>query len=125
MERALKSVPPGTHIFNCLWHVSKNLDGAAGARRRVMETDLTDLEGMGAQLKYQEASGDDEQNHDQAFAQGSQRDDRKGNGDRYMGNSREEGEEVDDTVPHEVCQLAYQDILSCWAKTMSRQCTAS
>ncbi|OAQ30676.1 hypothetical protein K457DRAFT_136948 [Linnemannia elongata AG-77] len=74
---------------------------------------------MGAQLNYQEASGNDEQNHDQAFAQGNQRDDRRGNCDRYMGISREEGEEVDDTVPHELRQLAYQDILSCWAKTMS------
>lgn len=34
MESALKSVLPGTHVVNCLWHVSKNLESAAGTRRK-------------------------------------------------------------------------------------------
>jgi hypothetical protein len=34
MESALKSVMPGVTIVNCLWHIIKNLECAAGARRK-------------------------------------------------------------------------------------------
>ncbi|KAF8925238.1 hypothetical protein BGZ47_003419, partial [Haplosporangium gracile] len=34
MESALKSVMPESDIVNCLWHVTKNLENVAGARRK-------------------------------------------------------------------------------------------
>ncbi|KAG0041398.1 hypothetical protein BGZ89_007448, partial [Linnemannia elongata] len=78
---------------------------------RVIETELADLEVIDAIFEYQEASDDDEQDHEQEFAQDDQESDREDDGDRDGGNGREKGEEVGGTVPHELRQLAYQDIL--------------
>ncbi|KAF9080525.1 hypothetical protein BGX29_005256, partial [Mortierella sp. GBA35] len=83
---------------------------------RVMETELTDLEGPSAMLENQEPSHDDEQDHEQDLAQDDQQGDQQDDGDQYGGNSQEEGQEIDDTIHHELRQLAYQDILSMLAQ---------
>ena len=60
-------------------------------------------------FEYQEPSDDDEQDHEQDLGQNDQQGDRQDDGGQDEGDS---GEEADDTVPHELRQLAYQDILS-------------